>query len=153
MKNSTRIALVTVVLSLVVGLVIHEGSDNASVESPVAIAQESPGPPTTVADTLTEDEYRAAFRRLNALSEAGLVPGAKMPLCCDPTHTMDPTLDQTLAEPDGPELDTAPPAPDPRRALWAWLPVAAWPPGVQPTVGRVRCDGGGMHPRAAATSS
>ena len=106
MKNLARIAGITVGCSLAIGFLVRPAMEDRSQEKFV-VAQQSPGSSTTVADTLTPDEQRAQFRRQRALMEAGLVPPAKMPLCCDPTHTIDPTLDQTPAEPDNPDISSS----------------------------------------------
>ncbi len=116
MKNMTRIAGITVVCSLAVGFAIRQNTKNNVAEIPAVVSQQIPGPVTTVADTLTPEDYRAESRRLDALMKAGLVPPAKMPWCCDPTHTIDPTLDQTPAEPDTPDTSASETIPSVRRA-------------------------------------
>ncbi len=115
MKNTTRIAGITVACSLALGFAIRLNPEKRIAETPTVVAQESPGPVTTVADTLTPEEYRAESRRLKALMDAGLVPPAKMPLLVDPTHTIDPTLDQTPAEPDNTDAITTPTS---RKTSW-----------------------------------
>jgi hypothetical protein len=110
MKNLTRIAGITVACSLALGLVIRAKSTVPAEK--FVVSQQSTGSSTTVADTLSPDEEAAQFKEMNDLRKAGLLAPAKMPYCCDPTATVDPTLDRTLSEPDNPAPDTSPSVPE-----------------------------------------